>query len=375
MRKRYHIDALNKSTFGVTYYDACSKPHSDAEKIANTLGFKSVYLYGSRLSKLGKPLWKKILLHIYNLCWQAYILWQARTFRKIKDADIFIQYGFSTEAMFPIIEKLKKNGNNIIMLIHDLDSLRFHGEGTSVNASYLKKLWRNEQKLLSNVDVIIAHSKPMMKRLEEIGFSGKVEILQFFDYLNDYKAGPSSEDLCEKIDIVFAGNLSKSTFLQKLHLIEAHPNFHFLLYGKAVDNIVTNNTVIYKGCFQNDDIAGVEGTWGLVWDGEEIDTCKGNFGEYLRINAPFKFSLYLAKGLPVIVWKESAMAYYVEEYGLGITVSSLNDIYDSIHHLSEEQACRIKNNVRTYSERVKKGMMLSDVLYKCISCQEHLYNG
>ena len=25
MKKKYHIDALNKSTFGVTYYDACRK--------------------------------------------------------------------------------------------------------------------------------------------------------------------------------------------------------------------------------------------------------------------------------------------------------------------------------------------------------------
>ena len=89
MRTRYHIDALNKSTFGVTFYDACSKPHTDAEKTANALGFESIYLYGSRLSKLGKPIWKKVLLHIYNLSYQAYVLWQARKLNSIKDADIF----------------------------------------------------------------------------------------------------------------------------------------------------------------------------------------------------------------------------------------------------------------------------------------------
>ena len=57
----------------------------------------------------------------------------------------------------------------------------------------------------------------------------------------------------------------------------------------------------------------MEGNWGLVWDGNSIDTCSGNFGEYLRLNAPFKFSLYLAAKRPVVVWRESAMAEYVRK--------------------------------------------------------------
>lgn len=367
MKKKYHIDALNKSTFGVTYYDACSKPHTDAEKTANALGFESVYLYGSRLSKLGQPVWKKVLLHIYNLSYQAYVFWQARRLNGIKDADIFIQYGFSTESMFSIVRKLKKNNNRIILLIHDLDSLRLDGEGSSVASAYLRKLHRNEKDLLRNTDVVIAHSEPMEKELRKLGYNGTIETLRFFDYLNTYEAGQDTTDIKNDINIVFAGNLEKSLFVRKLHTLKPYPNLHYHLYGKQADGIPTSESVIYKGCFQNDDIAGIDGTWGLVWDGESVDTCKGNFGEYLKINAPFKFSLYLAKGLPVIVWKDSAMAKYVEEYGLGITVSSLNDIYPTIQRLSAPQVEQIKENVRKYSASVKKGEMLSQVLRKVIS--------
>lgn len=69
----------------------------------------------------------------------------------------------------------------------------------------------------------------------------------------------------------------------------------------------------------------------------------------------------------MIVWKDSAMAKYVEEYGLGITVSSLNDIYPTIQRLSAPQVEQIKENVRKYSASVKKGEMLSQVLRKVIS--------
>ena len=50
--------------------------------------------------------------------------------------------------------------------------------------------------------------------------------------------------------------------------------------------------------------------------------CTGQYGEYLKINSPFKFSLYLAANRPVVVWSKSALASYVKEYKLGICVDS-----------------------------------------------------
>ena len=50
----------------------------------------------------------------------------------------------------------------------------------------------------------------------------------------------------------------------------------------------------------------MEGSFGLVWDGISVETCAGVYGEYLKVNNPHKTSLYLASGIPVIIWKEAA---------------------------------------------------------------------
>lgn len=353
--KRYYIDARNKSTLGVTYYDACSKPHADAERIALSMGFEPCYLYGSRLSKLGQPIWKKVLLHAYNLWYMWDVKRQARKLKTLHGCDIFVQYGFATEAMFDVVRLLKQGGNRLILLIHDLETFRFKDKNKA------------EMQMLQHIDAVIVHSEPMEKRVREIGFKGQVEKLQFFDYLNDY-AIPQDEtaDMVEDIKIVYAGNLSKSGFVKLLHRLPIHTRLHYNLYGVHDGTLQTNDHLHYKGVFENDDISSIEGNWGLVWDGDSLDTCSGVTGEYLRLNAPFKFSLYLAKGLPVIVWEESAMARYVKEYGLGITVKGLDDIEHTIRSLTADQLAAIHHNVALYSERVKHGAMLTDALGRCL---------
>jgi hypothetical protein len=60
------------------------------------------------------------------------------------------------------------------------------------------------------------------------------------------------------------------------------------------------------------------------------DGCKGVFGEYLKYNNPHKASLYLASGIPIIVWKESALAEFVEEHKCGISVYALNKLKEQL---------------------------------------------
>ncbi|NRO11242.1 Beta-1,6-galactofuranosyltransferase WbbI [Lactobacillus helveticus] len=57
-----------------------------------------------------------------------------------------------------------------------------------------------------------------------------------------------------------------------------------------------------------------------------------NTGNYLRYNDPHKLSLYLASGIPVIIWKKAAEAKFVEENKVGITVDSLEDYRRYLSH-------------------------------------------
>lgn len=264
----------------------------------------------------------------------------------VRKQIIIIQYPFLVGCIVPILRFLKFNKNRICTLVHDIESLR--------TGMYSK----NETLLLAS-DIIIAHTPQMKEALMNMGFKGHIEILEFFDYISDVNR--ESKQYLDK-NVVFAGNLEKSTFLMQLKDISCETMF--FLYGKQSDKLPLSKNVLYKGMFDADDIENVEGNWGLVWDGQSIDSCSGNYGEYLCINAPFKMSLYLAMNIPVIVWKKSAMAQYVNEYHLGICVNSLKEISSEIDKLSKEEIYRISQGVAEVSKEVRTGMKIRKVVRK-----------
>ena len=218
---------------------------------------------------------------------------------------------------------------------------------------------------LKLADGIIAHTPQMIEYLKEHGVNCPCVSLQFFDYLVkcDIKHSPISRD---GLNILYAGNLGKSQFLNRLSDVHNVEQLQFNLYGKDYSGTGSKN-IIYRGVFDNESISNVVGDWGLVWDGDSIEKCNNAWGAYLKYNAPYKFSLYLAMGIPVIVWRESAMAQYVDLYHLGICVDSLNDIYETIQRLTDSELALIQDGVTKYSEKVKSGLMLSTAVKQVLS--------
>ena len=263
----------------------------------------------------------------------------------VRKQIVLLQYPYLIGCIVPILHFLKFNNNRICTLVHDIESLR-----TGIKS-------KNETLLLAS-DIIIVHTPQMGKALVQMGYKGHIEVLEFFDYISDVER---TTKLYLDKNVVFAGNLEKSTFLLQLRSIS---DIMFFLYGKRSDKLQLSKNILYKGMFDADDIKNVEGNWGLVWDGLSIDECTGAYGEYLRINAPFKMSLYLAMNIPVIVWKKSAMAQYVNEYHLGICVNSLKEISSEIDKLSKEEIYRISQGVAEVSKEVRTGMKIRKVVRK-----------
>ena len=58
-------------------------------------------------------------------------------------------------------------------------------------------------------------------------------------------------------------------------------------------------------------------------------------GKYLKINNPHKLSLYLAVGLPVVIWDEAAEAEFVLKENVGFTVKSLYDLPEKLEAVSD----------------------------------------
>ena len=85
-------------------------------------------------------------------------------------------------------------------------------------------------------------------------------------------------------------------------------------------------------------------------------------GKYLKYNNPHKTSLYLASGIPVIIWKEAAMADLINEKQVGLVVDSLEDISDKFRKLQEEEYTKLKKNAEKLGKQLRTGAMLKTAI-------------
>ena len=111
----------------------------------------------------------------------------------------------------------------------------------------------------------------------------------------------------------------------------------------------------------------LSGSFGLVWDGPDLDIRPGTIGDYLRYNNPHKCSLYLASGLPVIIWKEAALADFVESGHLGITISDLRDLSAAVKNITEEEYQEMKKQTMLEGEKIRSGYYLTKAIHKALS--------
>lgn len=110
----------------------------------------------------------------------------------------------------------------------------------------------------------------------------------------------------------------------------------------------------------------LKGEFGLIWDGEDINTCSGLNGNYMRYNNPHKLSLYIASGIPVITWKEAAIADFIIKNDIGICVESLSEIDEKLDRLSLERYNEILHNVYKVQEKVVNGCMIKNAIREAI---------
>jgi len=212
---------------------------------------------------------------------------------------------------------------------------------------------------LKQADGLIAHNPVMKSVLVDKGISEKkIVSLGIFDYLiPNYQ---DKEDLSKEGAIIVAGNLAqeKAGYLYEL---PARPAYN--LYGVGFDESRKLSNATYFGSFLPDELpSALEGSFGLVWDGDSSKTCSGVFGEYLKYNNSHKASLYLASGFPIIVWGQSALANFVLEKECGISVESLLDLEEVLDNLSQEEYQDLIKNAKSVGQKIREGSYLLSAL-------------
>ena len=245
-------------------------------------------------------------------------------------------------------------------MIHDIETLR-HVGNSAVKLRHKVRNYFQEKAALTSVDGIIVHNDIMKNALTIQGIpSDKMVSLEIFDYLIpnfEEKNVPQKEEA-----IIIAGNLipTKSGYLYNL---PEQPAYN--LYGMGYDESRALKNTTYFGSFMPDDLPNaLQGSFGLVWDGDSSETCQGSFGNYLRINNSHKASLYLASGFPLVVWKESALAHFVLDKQCGIAVVSLHDLQKTLDDLTDQDYMELSANARQVGVALRNGDYLKSAISK-----------
>lgn len=315
------------------------KPKEDINQIVEKIGYQSI---GPDIRKNGGVahfLIKSLVL----LC----IL-----FRISKGDVLLIQYPYKK------FYKLSCNlvhlkGGKVITLIHDLGSFR------------RKKLTtEGENRLLMHTDYLICHNPSMHKFLVEHGFTKPIGDLQIFDYLSATE--PASYPTPHSPwQIVYAGGLGykRNPFLYNLD--DKMQGWELQLFGKSFepDRAAGWKNIHFNGLLSPEELASrAEGDFGLVWDGESLNECSGDWGEYLLINNPHKTSFTLRIGLPVIIWKRAAMAPFIQQNKIGICIDSLEELNGILASLSAEAYSEMRTNAQQMSRQLANGYFTCEAL-------------
>ena len=304
--------------------------------------------------------------------WYKMNFFKAQQHKYRATKSVFDQLGAGDELViqFPIIHHIffisrlikqaQKRGAKFYLLIHDVETLR-HAAGSEVKFRHKVRNYFQEKKALMSVDGIIVNNDIMKKVLVSQGVpADKMVSLEIFDYLIpnfEEKTAPQKDQ-----PIIVAGNLNptKSGYLYNL---PEQPAYN--LYGVGYDESRALKNTSYFGSFMPDNLpTALEGSFGLVWDGDSSETCQGSYGNYLRFNNSHKASLYLASGFPVVVWKESALAHFILEKSCGIAVASLHDLEAALENLTEKEYADLSENARRIGKDLREGYYLRSALKK-----------
>lgn len=331
---------------------AGTKATADIAEIAEQMGFMPVKIQmrSTALSKMAKIQRQIGYLKDWHQAWRCIE----------KESIVLLQHPFHYQQLTreKTLRKLKEQRNvKYICIVHDVEKLR----GFRYNDYYAREF----QMMLELMDVLIVHNDCMAAYFIELGVDpDRIIKLDIFDYLQkNYK---NSEPAFER-EITVAGNLDtvKCGYIGQLYQLS---QMKVRLFGPNFDKkLASYDNIQYGGNLKPDEIPlRLDRGFGLIWDGNSIEGCLGEAGQYLRYNNPHKLSLCLSSGIPVVIWSGAAEAGFVEKNGLGLTVSSLKELPKIMEKLTEEDYNEFIRNIRPVRERLINGYYGRTAIQKAI---------
>lgn len=275
------------------------------------------------------------LARLLQCLWMAIIL--------PANSRVLFQVPLQASAIYWLLTLLHLRSIHTVALIIDLDGIR------DCNENLLKQ----EVKILRKFKLVVVHNDAMKLMLSQHLQQIKIIGIRLFDYpfADAIKIRELTNQIC------FAGNIAKSEFVYALNKL---PAVQFNIYGTGFDILLNKcENIFYKAVVMPNVLPAVlEGSFGLVWDGDSIDRCN----DYLRYNNPHKLSLYLTAGLPVIAWEQSATASFIKEKNIGITVDNLLEIPARLLQITAADYKKMQQNAGAIGRQTASGHYLKSVI-------------
>lgn len=310
--------------------------YTDAERIMEKLGFTPIILPAQRsfspFSKIKR------------------LAFLSRTLRTIPvDATVVFVYPAYARLVRWLIKRLARKVK-LVCIVGDIDGIKDADE----------MLLQAEIKELKSYDALIVHNESMRAWVEKNIGSKPISTIDFFDFL----APVSSVVHQPSNQIVFAGNLVKSSFIEQLDHVNDNGTIQFNVYGPGIsEKALTQKSLNYIGIIDPYELpAKLEGAYGLLWDGPSIDEPAGSLGDYMQYISHHKLSLYILAGLPLIVPAKAASAALIRQYDIGLIIDSLHDIAKVIATVNEEKYQQMQLNLKSIAEKISAGKCLAGAL-------------
>ncbi len=309
--------------------------NADADRIWLQLGYLPLEFPGRESFSIGAKI-RRV----------AYLFKQMLRIHK-KDLVVF-QFPLYAGMSKLLVQLLLRKKVRMVCFITDIDGLK---DGDPLKL-------KREISFLRQFRYFVVHNPAMKSWLLQTAPGSKAACINFFDFL----AVPFGQDRRPAREVVFAGNLSKSLFLEKIDALKAEVRWN--VYGPGLTPMMqAQSSIDYKGVEEPYKLpAKAEGSFGLVWDGDSIHGAGGVFGDYMQYITHHKVSLYILAGLPVICYSKAGSAGLIKKFGIGLLLDDLSGLAALIDQVNTEEYHRMRENMQSLAARISNGKCLGDAM-------------
>ncbi|MBD5091452.1 MAG: sugar transferase [Lactobacillus sp.] len=235
-----------------------------------------------------------------------------------------------------------------IIFIHDIVPLMFESN---------RYLLPQFIKYYNQADTLIISSEKLYQFLRQHGLKEKPHVIQHFwdhpvDSLN-YSITPKNNKV-----INFAGDPQKFDLIKHWH----NPNIKLQVFANPQKSFPEQNLELtgWKSDSVLLDTLRTTGGFGLIWSEEPYTA------EYMKMNASFKTSTYLASGIPIIINSETAEKGTIERKNIGIIADSLEEAQEKVLQISNDEYNQMVKNVESFAKLIREGYFTKKALTEAV---------